>query len=751
MRKLSLATFAYSFAVLVMHYFHPAYAGHIAALLSIVIAPVACVVLRGKLRIGALISAVFVLLGVVRYEVHYNQTVAQFEDYIGEECRVTAEVCDFPVIYEDSVKYTVKLDTDLLPEIKAVVYDYTTSETELRPGDRFRATIVLSSALLSSGEPTNDYISKGIYVRGYVTDEVKVISTDNKLSYMPIYLAESLRNTISEYMPQRSAAFLSALMTGDKTELYDDVSLYNILSKAGLSHVVAVSGMHVSFVITLVIMLVGHGKGSLISLIFIALFAVMTGMSPSVLRAVFMQSLFLLAPILRREADGITSISFALLILLIINPFSISSISLQLSFLAMMGIITITPRAVKWFELKCPFTNDWLISAYRFVSLSLCGSLGATIFTAPLSAYYFGSITVLAPLTNLLVLWITPVCFVGGFLLCAMNAILPVFAPVAAFLLDVCVSFVFVIAEWVSSFDFSSIYLPPSMLVIWFVFVYTIIGIMFLFRKEGVYRPLIPIVSAILGLVVLTVWVQRNHDGMTVSAIDVGQGQCIAVINNDRTLMIDCGGNYDAGETAARWLYSHGRKEIDSLILSHFDKDHVNGAADLMLRIPVREIVYCGNNITDDELPLLEEIRKIAESTNTNLRLVNTEADFDLGPLFVKLKAIDGDHSNDGLITYMRSEGYDLLVMGDADFDGEGQLLRWPWIHEIECLVVGHHGSKYSTGESLLERVQPEVAIISCGYNTYGHPSEEVLDRLEAQNVVIYRTDKMGTIEIKVR
>ena len=148
---------------------------------------------------------------------------------------------------------------------------------------------------------------------------------------------------------------------------------------------------------------------------------------------------------------------------------------------------------------------------------------------------------------------------------------------------------------------------------------------------------------------------------------------------------------------------------------------------------------------------LLSPSGKIAENTNTNLRLVNTEADFHLGPLFVKLKAVDGDHSNDGLITYMRSEGYELLVMGDADFDGEEELLRCPWIHTIECLVVGHHGSKYSTGESLLERVQPEVAIISCGYNTYGHPSEEVLDRLEAQNVIIYRTDKMGTIEIKVR
>ncbi len=751
MRKLTWAVLAYTLTVLLMHYLQLVSAVYIIAPISIAAAIIACVILRDKLRIGVLISALFVLLGVVRYEIHYNQTVAKFEDYIGSECRITAEVCEYPFIYEDSVKYTVKLDTDLLPKVKAIVYDYTTTETELRPGDRFRATIILNSALLSSGEATNDYVSKGIYVRGYVIDEVKVVSAGNRLKYAPIYLAETIRNTIAEYMPQRSYAFLAALMTGDKTALYDDVELSNTLSRAGLSHIVAVSGMHVSFVIAMAMLLFGHRRGWLVSVVFIVLFAIMTGMSPSVLRAVFMQSLFLLAPVLRREADGITSVCFALLILLILNPFSVSSIGLQLSFLAMMGIIIVTPRAVEWFERKCPFADDRLITVYRFISVSLSSSLGATIFTAPLCAYYFGNISVMAPLTNLLVLWIVPICFAGGFLLCVIDAMIPVLASIVAFLLNACISFVFSIAEWITSFSIAAIYLPQSLMLLWFVGVYGIICIMFLFRKNGLYRPLIPIVSAVLGLVILTAWVQRDNAGMTVSAIDVGHGQCIAVLDCDKTLMVDCGGNFDSAETAARWLYSHGRKEIDALILSHFDEDHVNDVADLMLRIPVDEIIYCGNNITQDELPLLHEIRQIAEKTNTKLRLVNTEADFDLGSLFIRVKAIEGDHSNDGLITYLQSGSYELLVMGDAGFDAEAQLLRSPWIHEVDCLVVGHHGSVYSTGEALLERIQPKVAMISCGFNTYGHPSEEVLDRLARNNVVIYRTDQMGTIEIKVR
>ncbi len=750
LRKLTLAALSYTISVFVMHYFKTEFTAHI-MIFSAIAAVIAAFVLRGKFRTGAFIIALFVLFGAVRYEAHYHQTVSKFDSLIGEECRITGEICEYPVEYEDSVKYTIRLDTDLLPKVKAVVYDYTASESNLRPGTRFRATVRFNSALHSLGEETDTYVSKGIYVRGYVTDEVRVISENSRLRYLPVYLAESIRETIAAYMPRGAAGFLSALLTGDKALLYEDAELSYTLSEAGLSHVVAVSGMHVSFVVALAMLLFGQSRGWLVSVIFIILFAVMTGMTPSVMRAVFMQTLFLFAPVLRREADGVTSISFALLILLVLNPFAVSSVGLQLSFLAMAGIILVTPRAVDWFEIKCPITNGKLLKGYRFITASLSASLGATIFTAPLCAYYFGSISVLAPLTNLLVLWIVPICFGGGFLLCATAKIIPVLAPMLAALLDACVSFVFLIAEWVSSLSVATVYLPQNLMLLWFVIVYASIGIMFLFKSKGAYRPVIPMITAILGLVLLSSIAQSGYNsGMTLSAIDVGQGQCIAVLDGDKTMVADCGGDYDSGETVARWLYSHGRKQVDLLVISHFDEDHVNGIQDLMLRIPVKEIVYSGTAISEDELAVYQNIRAASEKYNAKLRIVNTEADMELGAMHLRFAAIHGD-SNGDLITYLQSGSQSLLIMGDADFAAEKQLIRLPWLKEADYLVVGHHGSAYSTGEALLEHINPKCAIISCGYNSYGHPSEKVLDRLAKKNVVIYRTDQMGTIEIKVR
>ena len=238
---------------------------------------------------------------------------------------------------------------------------------------------------------------------------------------------------------------------------------------------------------------------------------------------------------------------------------------------------------------------------------------------------------------------------------------------------------------------------------------------------------------------------------MTVSAIDVGQGQCIAVLDGDSTVLADCGGDYDSGETVAQWLYSRGRNEVDVLVISHFDRDHVNGVIDLMHRIPVKRIIYCGNVVSDDTLSFFNELTALSEKTHTELVPVNTESELALGALRMRLKAVGGDIPNAGLITHVQSRGYELLVMGDADFDGEEQLLRCPWLYEVECLVVGHHGSASSTGDALLNHICPQSAIISCGYNRYGHPSEEVLNRLVKKNVIIYRTDQMGTIEIKVR
>ena len=215
--------------------------------------------------------------------------------------------------------------------------------------------------------------------------------------------------------------------------------------------------------------------------------------------------------------------------------------------------------------------------------------------------------------------------------------------------------------------------------------------------------------------------------------------------------MVDCGGDYTAGDDAVKWLYANGRTQVDALVISHFDKDHVNGIPDLMAQIPVKQVYYCSMHLEEDAYGLLQTIIHSSQFGNTNLNIVNRPMKHRLGDMDITMAVSSGTGSNDGIMVLVDCSGTQTLIMGDADFDAEEDLMRTIPITDGDCLVVGHHGSKYSTGNALLNRFKPEYAIISCGYNSYGHPTKEVLDRLQGENVLIYRTDQMGTIEVKVR
>lgn len=710
------------------------------------------VLFRGKLRMRILLVCVCVVLGAVRYELHEQIHLKDTDALIGNSYMVEGVITDFSTEYEDGTRFTMRISSSEFPNCKVLVFAEENT-LELRPGNRVAVNVKFSSATVISGEETDSYISKGVYLRGQTTDEIIDLGKDSSsVLYLPLYLGREIRTIIDSYVPLRAAVFMKALLTGDKSALYADTEIHTMFSQAGISHIVAVSGLHVSFVLGLVAIVFGRGRGWLFSILLSVIFAMMTGMSPSVMRAVFMQGLYLMAPVLRRESDGITSISFALLTLLLFNPFSIASVSLQLSFLAMLGIMLITPRILTWFNELGRKLPQRVMTTYHFVAASLSASIGAMLFTLPVCALYFGNITVLGFLTNLLVLWIVPICFGLGFVICLASLVSSKLALVLGTLLSACVEFIYCIAGMIAEIPWSNIYLPNTLFVLWFGIIVLSIGVMCLVKKKILWKPVVPIlVSAVALIILVTCNNQRYRNGMIVAAIDVGQGQCIAVLHEDSTVVIDCGGDYDSGESAVRWLKSHGRDTIDCLVITHFDEDHVNGLFDLLSRMEVRKVYYRGKYISAEQAEMLLEIQRITEHNGGNLLPVTTRYIEEINGMSVAMYAASGTKDNDGLMVLLSSEGYELLVLGDSSFSAEKELIQSIGLVDGECIVVGHHGSKYSTGEDILKAFKPDTAIISCGFNTNGHPTDEVLDRLNKRNVVLYRTDQMGTIEVKVR
>lgn len=753
MRKLAWGTLSFAASILVTHYVLPSAWRYTAVAVLLVLAVVGGVLTKEQIRTGVLLVCIFSAFGVVRYDIHQNVKLKPTNDVIDKTHEINGMVIAYPDEYDSYSRLTVYLQTEGLPETKVALYAYGGKSGELTPGDVITAKVKFSSATIVSGEKNDSYIAKGIYLRGYIKDELRVVGRwDKSFLFTPLYLSETIRTIIAAYTPNRTAELLSALVTGDKTELYEDVSIYNSLSKAGISHMVAVSGMHIAFLLGLVMMLMGRHRGWLFAIVAIALFCLMTGLSPSALRAFFMQSIYLMAPIFRREPDGITSVSFALFILLLVNPFSVASLSLQMSFLAMAGILLLTPRIFAWFRKKgeC-FSGKWA-RVYQVIIVSFSTSLGVTVCTAPLCVYRFAYLSLLSPLTNLLILWLIPYCFAGGFLLCLVSMVSESAAGMIGHLLTWAVEFIYLVADSISKLPFAAVYLPGRIFLCWFIFAYALLTITYVSKGEKLYRPLLPTILVVGSLLLSSVGVSMYYrGGTTIGAVDVGQGQCIVLLDGDKTVMIDCGGDYDSGDRAADWLYCHGRNKIDKLVLTHFDEDHVNGVIELLNVIPVQQLIYTRYGLSVEKNDLLTEIATNAMRNGTQLTEIDDTKVHRWGDTILNYYVSSHSSTNDGIIVLAQIGTFDLLVTGDATKKAERILIEEHGLPDGECLVVGHHGSDSSTGVKLLDTFRPEYAIVSCGYNTYGHPTDEVLDRLEDRNVIIYRTDRLGSIEIKVR
>ena len=215
-------------------------------------------------------------------------------------------------------------------------------------------------------------------------------------------------------------------------------------------------------------------------------------------------------------------------------------------------------------------------------------------------------------------------------------------------------------------------------------------------------------------------------------------------------MVIDCGGRgsaENAGDSAAEFLLSGGNRDVELLVLTHLHDDHANGVERLMNYVTVKRIALpadceateVGDSILDLCYDRETEVFHISENTNVTVDGLSLE-------LFAPIGSEDPNEK--GLMILGDYGDFEFLVTGDAGSGTEEQLVSFYSIGDIDLLVAGHHGSKYSTGEVLLDAVTPERVIISVGVNSYGHPTQEVLERLNERGIEIYRTDLNGNTTV---
>lgn len=641
------------------------------------------------------------------------------------------------------------------PDPKVLLYAKPTDQIIL-PGDTIRSTVRFRLADKIQGEESSYYESKGIYLRGNVTKPIRISRPEHiPLSAWGTYIAHTLRNSASSIFPDDVCGLMSALLTGDKSDLSD--SSYTSLRRSGAAHIVAVSGLHLSFFAGLLAFFFRrHSKsGAILTILLIFLFAAVANFTPSVMRAAFMVTMTLLAPLFRREEDKPTTLTFALFVLLLINPYAAQSVSLQLSFAAVAGIHLVSSPLYKAITRSLPTGSTLLyrigIRIVRFLAANLSLTAGAILFTTPLTAIHFGTVSLISPITNLLSLWAVSIVFSVGLVLTLLAMAVPTLAAILAHPVTLLARYILDITQWLAAFPFASISTERIYLAAWLCLVYVIILVAFLLRCR---RPIIPGCIAVIALCIALL---LNHlslfsPPLSITMLDVGQGQCILVTSGQYTALIDCGGSKDnAGDIAADYLQSAGVSRLDLLVLTHFHDDHANGVPELFSRLEISSVIL--PHIPDDNSPYHTEVINLACTEGSEVTILDENISISFGEALFTMYAPlgDGGGNEEGLFVLVSYNDFDLLVTGDANFFVESLMLKYNQLPDIEALAVGHHGSKNSTCAQLLDEVKPEICLISVGYNNYGHPAPETLQRLTDRNIAIQRTDQMGHLTIQCK
>lgn len=680
-----------------------------------------------------------------------------------DSCTVvlTATVADWPQETEYGASVLVRADTESFVRLSAILYT-DKQGAELRPGDRIStvAHCTLGDRTFS-GEEITYYTAKGIFLRAQAYGRLDVQRPERVPVWnWPALWAKALKTGIHAAFPPDAAPLIQALVTGNRDGLTDEFT--TSLQRAGLSHTVAVSGMHLAFLASMVSLLLGKGKRStaLATFVGVAVFCGIVGNTPSVLRAAVMIGMLQIAPLLRRERDDVTALAFALMLLLLANPFSAAHVGLQLSFGAVAGILLVSDRIqtrllgiLRLDQRFKKLPTRLLAEVPRFLVSTLSATLGASVLTVPLVALHFQTISLIAPLSNLLTLWAVALLFLAGLVLGTLGIAFPAAAAALALPFAALADFVNGVVGALGRLPIAAIPLNSVYYRAWVVFLCLLVGGALLCK--GVKRPLIPVCAGVVTLTasVLLTALTFQAGELTAAVLDVGQGQSVLLRAGHYLTLVDCGGNGpdNAGDVAADYIQSMGRDTLDLLVISHYHADHANGIPQLLKRVHVSAIALPDVEEGD---ALRREILDLAEEQQIEVWFIREDTHIYLGEeqeftLFAPLG--QGTDTNElGLSVLATAGDFDVLITGDMGGPVELLLLDHTDLPDLELLVAGHHGSKYSTTQELLELTKPELAAISVGkHNRYGHPAPETLERLDAIGAEVYRTDLQGTVVVR--
>lgn len=708
---------------------------------------------RGTPHLRRVLLVLLPLMVSLLYFSAYRALVRQpVQALCGGEHDFSAAVCDWPEATERGAKVTIRLHG--LLGAKAVYYG-DNDLLSLRPGDALSGTAWWNDVAAIGDGDLRQFSSRGVYALLYDRDTLTVQpAPDMPLGYAPQYAAKALRDKLAQLWDDPSVlGFLTAELTGDKSLLPE--SDYVAMQETGLAHIFAVSGLHCAFLVTLLSLLIPPTHRRTLCAVASAVlvfYMLLTGLSPSVARACVMQLFLLSAPLFRRGSDPLTSLAAALTVILLVNPYAVGSVSLQLSFAATLGMVLLAGRLYKSFTGWYRGRNRAVRAALSFLAANLAATLGALVFTAPLTAYYFNILSLVAPLAGLLAVPAAGYAFMSAFVSALLGLVWTPLGHLAGYVPLLLVKYILWVAHLLLAVPYHAVYFTNVYLRVWLLYVYTaFLGCAV--TPDGKRKYALASALTVLTLAAC-LWLNsrwQQYGAFRAAVLDVGQGESVALCSGSEAALVDCGSSnsyVDAGSVAADALQSAGIRRLSAVIVTHYHADHTNGLTEVLTRLPV-DTLYLPD--IEDEYGVRDRLVSLAAHQGANVVFVTEPTRIALGEAVLTVYPpllTTGDLNEQGLTALATAGDFDLLITGDMAGQTEQLLAQTYPLPDVEVLVVSHHGSRYSSDESFLRAITPDNAVISVGDNRYGHPAEETLRRLQAVGATVWRTDQQGSIRI---
>ncbi|AIF43372.1 DNA internalization-related competence protein ComEC/Rec2 [Virgibacillus sp. SK37] len=591
--------------------------------------------------------------------------------------------------------------------------------------------------------------TKGIHYQLVVNQIFDMKCSGSGYMHRVYKLRDNLITYVVKKLPENTSAWLSAIVFGDDSLLPKDT--IELFQRWSLSHLLAISGLHVGLVLALLyftlVRLFGLTKENAqwSILLFLPLYAVLAGGEPSVIRASAMGFVFIALNKLHIKWSVSDVLSFIFLLLLIVDKYIIYQIGFQFSFLVTFGIL---------------LSHKWLLqngsSFFQMLKLSFISQL----MILPIYLAYFSTFQPFSILLNMIIVpyfsfFLIPSLFIL-FILSPVKPIASIISSLVNFLQEYMLAFVTYIDSSFSA-SLTTGTLPLSITAIYYVF-------FFLLMKNLHYKNLIKAFGyGILLVVVLLSGAIKPYvsDIGYVTMLDIGQGDAFVLELPYRkgVVLIDAGASFsfDSGEPTEKvykqvikpYLLSRGINKIDAIFISHEDTDHNGSLSFIMEEFKVDAVV-----VSQFYEFAIQDIASLNKSGVELLRLKeNTSVEIGGESFKILGPKKDQNSSNaNSLVVYGELGGESWLFTGDIGVEEERiLLLDYPDL-KVDILKVAHHGSNTSTDDEFIQQLRPKYALISAGKNNrYGHPTQEVINTLEKYEITVLRTDQDGAVQFRFK